>query len=186
MKKILVMLLTAFSAFAGDSVDIGDFEYQGKMIRNAKATFVATDKVAINGIVIPWDQLNATIQFKLKPLKERVADQLSQQEEDISKGMVSVTGKVIRVVENGCIVRCYDNRPPQSDFLTRIGGGYANATRGYTPAIPEASGTILVRGISGLADGEQVKVNAFMTQEMFQYRGTSGAVKTLRIYNLAP
>ena len=151
------------------------------MIRNAKATFVATDKVAINGIVIPWDQLNATIQFKLKPLRERVAGQLAQQEEDISKGMVSVTGKVFRVVENGCVVRC-DNKPPPSDSSKSIGGNSSVSP----PSIPEASGTIFVRGITGLADGEQVKVNAFMTQEMFQYRGTSGAVKTLRIYNLAP
>ena len=150
------------------------------MSRNAKSTFVATDKVAINGIVIPWDQLNATIQFKLKPLRERVAGQLAQQEEDISKGMVSVTGKVIRVVENGCVVRC-DNKPPPSDSLKSIGGNSSV----IPPSIPEAFGTIFVRGISGLADGEGVKVKAMKTEEMFQCRSASGALKMLRIYEVA-
>jgi len=182
-KMILILLLTAFSVVAGDSVDIGDFDYQGKVIRNSKATFVATDKVAINGIVLAWDQLNPTVQFKLKPLREKVAGQLAKQEEDISNGVISVSGKVISVVETGCVVGCFDAIPP-GDPLTRIGG---NSAASYSPpSIPKATGTIFVRGITGLADGEQVKVNAFMTQEMFQYRGTSGAVKTLRIYNLAP
>jgi transposase InsO family protein len=46
------------------------------------------------------------------------------------------------------------------------------------------SGTIFVRWIRGLADGESVSVKAMATQEMFNYRAVSGALKTLRIHKV--
>jgi hypothetical protein len=85
---------------------------------------------------------------------------------------------VISVVETGCVVRCLNTRPP-SDALTRNGGGSSDPL-----VIPEASGTIFVRWIRGLADGESVSVKAMATQEMFNYRAVSGALKTLRIHEV--
>ena len=93
MNIIRVLLLLSVSVsltFAGDRnvVEIGDFDYKGTVIRNAKARFNTAAKVQIGHIVIPWEHLNATIQFKLKPLGERVRGQLAAQGEAISKGLV--------------------------------------------------------------------------------------------------
>jgi hypothetical protein len=86
---------------------------------------------------------------------------------------------VVRVESGGCVVRC-EKTPPPRDPLTKNGGSVS------TPlAISEASGTIFVRGIQGLADGEKVNVKAMKTEEMFNYRGTTGAIRTLRIYQVA-
>lgn len=71
MKKLLAFLLLATVTAYAESVDLGTFTWKGETYQHATATMTAADKIQIlhdSGLfVIPWDEANATLQFKLKP-----------------------------------------------------------------------------------------------------------------------
>jgi hypothetical protein len=180
MKRLVSILLVSVSlAIGDDGVYVGDFTYKGMYFQNAKATFVSADTVRINGgVVIPWDKLNATVQFKLKPYRQKIQEFEANQK---TENVFSITGTILFVREEGSAVSARKTER-RSDPLRRIGGNLKNVYE--PPPLPEVDGIIFVRGLSGLADGEFVNVKAMRTEEMFQYTSTMGAAKTIRIYNL--
>ncbi len=120
----------------------------------------------MGGKVIPWNKLNAEVQFKLKPMRQKllaiegVANENAEQEAEIRKaaellGIVSISGRIISVTKTGCIV---------------------NADSGMV---------IFLRGLRGRADGERVNLKGMKTEETFSYTTVLGAAKTLRVYDLA-
>jgi hypothetical protein len=181
MKKILVLiLLSACLAIGDEGINVGDFTYEGTYFKDAQATFVSADSVRINGIVIPWDKLNATVQFKLKPYRQKIQElEASQPKETV----FVIQGKVIFVRPEGCAISARRIGLPPSDPLRRIGG--SSRKKIYEPPpLPEVEGTIFVKGLTGLADGEFVSIKAMKTEEVFNYTSAIGAAKTIRIYNL--
>jgi hypothetical protein len=164
MKRRLLPLLAAIScAFAGDPniVIIDTFDNPKTKVR-----FISSSEVEMNGKVIPWNKLNAQVQFKLKGARQKLlaieaADkENAEREAEIRKaaealGIVPISGSIISVTENGCIV---------------------NAGSGMV---------IFLRGLRGRADGERINVKGMKTEETFRYTTVLGASKTLRIYDLA-
>ena len=164
MKRLLLMSLAAISVtFAGDpNVAIIDtFDNPRTKVR-----FISSSEVEIGGKVVPWNKLNAQVQFKLKGMRQKLlaieaADkENAAQEAEIRKaadllGIVPISGSIISVTETGCIV---------------------NAGSGMV---------IFLRGLRGRADGERINVKCMKTEETFRYTTVLGAAKTLRIYDLA-
>jgi hypothetical protein len=72
-EKLIVLLATTSLAFAGGdkAVDVGSFDYRGRSFVNAKAIVISPNEVKANVIAIPWDKLNASVQFRLKPMREK-------------------------------------------------------------------------------------------------------------------
>ena len=131
-----------------------------------KVRFISSSEVEIDGKVVPWNKLNAQLQFKLKGMRQKLlaieaADkENTEQEAEIRKaaellGIVPISGSIISVTATGCIV---------------------NAGSGMV---------IFLRGLRGRADGERINVKGMKTEETFRYTTVLGASKTLRIYDLA-
>jgi hypothetical protein len=164
MKRLLLMSLAAISVtFAGDPnvVIIDTFGNPRTEVR-----FISSSQVQIGRKVIPWNKLNAELQFKLTPTRQKVlvieADEKrkAEQEAEIRKsaelrGIVPISGRVINVTKTGCIV--------------------------YT----DSGMLIFLRGLRGPADGERINAKLIKTEETFSYTTVLGASKTLRIYDVA-
>jgi hypothetical protein len=162
---VVSFVVTVSLALAGQekAVDVGSFDYRGRSFVNAKAVVVSPNEVKVNGITIPWDKLNASVQFRLKPMREKVIAEQAKIDLETQKGEVLVSGRVVSVVgREGVIALC------------KLGN---NAS---APSI-----TIFLRGITWLADGETVLVKARPTEEVFKYTSVMGAARTVRIYDLA-
>jgi hypothetical protein len=108
-EKLRVLLaITSLAFAAGDkAVDVGSFDYRGKSFVNAKAVVVSPNEVKVNGMTIPWDKLNASVQFRLRPMREKVIAQQAKIDLDTQKGEVLVSGRVVSVVgSEGVITLC--------------------------------------------------------------------------------
>jgi hypothetical protein len=71
MNKLLACFFFVTVAAYANTVDLGTFTWNGKTYEHATATMTSADKIQIlhdSGLfVIPWDDANAALQFKLKP-----------------------------------------------------------------------------------------------------------------------
>jgi hypothetical protein len=164
-EKLVILLATASLAFAGEekAVDVGSFDYRGKSFVNAKAVVVSPNEVKVNGVSIPWDKLNPSVQFRLKPMREKIIAQQAKIDLEAQKGEVLASGHVISVVgREGVIALCKLGNDPTAPGIT-----------------------IFLRGVTWLADGETVCVKATPTGEVLKYTSVMGAAKTVRIYDLA-
>ena len=164
-RSIYSLLITAavVGTAIAQSADIGSFDYGGKTYGNARATFVTSSLVKIQpgNLILPWDKLNPSVRFTLKPLRQKVIEQ--EKLNKIEEGHFKVIGQVISVVATRCIVSCREDMP-RGDHLTWIGGVRDRAVRRDLPC---ATGFICVRGLRGPADGEFVNVIAKVTQEVW-------------------
>jgi hypothetical protein len=130
---------------------------------NAKAVVVSPNEVKVNGVSIPWNKLNPSVQFRLKPMREKIIAQQAKIDLEAQRGEVLVSGRVISVVgREGVIALCKLGNDPTTPSLT-----------------------IFLRGVTWLADTETVNVRATPTGEVFKYTSVTGAAKTVRIYDLA-
>lgn len=77
--------------------------------------------------------------------------------------VVTVKARVISVVQDGVIAQC-------------------EPSVAWAKPGTNATGTIFVRGVTGLADGETLHARAEKTEEMFRYTTAAGAAATLRVY----
>jgi hypothetical protein len=161
---VVSLLGTVSPALGGqeEPVDVGSFDYRGRSFVNAKAVVVSPNEVKVNGIIIPWDKLNASVQFRLKAMREKVIAEQAKIDLETQKGEVLVSGRVVSVVgREGVIALC---------------------KLGNNPTAPSI--TIFLRGITWLADGEPLLVKATPTEEIFKHTSVMGAAKTVRIYEL--
>ena len=172
------------ASFAQEGVDVGSFNWKGKSIAE-KAVFLSADQVKFGETVIPWAELNPSIQFRLEPYREKFLA-----EEKLPKTF-KVYGKVSQVLPAGCIVNCYE-KPKPTPPVRELGGGHVEILKpkvGRTKATVDqtayATGKIFIRGLVGKADSEPVDVMARQTEEVLQYPGNSG-MRTARIYDLIP
>jgi len=163
--KLIILSATTSLAFGGGekAVDVGSFDYRGRSFVNAKAVVVSANEVKVNGVSIPWDKLNPSVQFRLKPMREKVIEREAKIELETQKGEVLVSGRVISVVGNEGVI--------------------ASCKLGNDPIVPSV--TIFLRGVTWLANTEKVLVKATPTGEVFKYTSVMGAPKTVRIYDLA-
>jgi hypothetical protein len=161
----IILLVTASLTLAGEqkAVDVGSFDYRGRSFVNAKAIVVSPNEVKVNGVTIPWDKLNASVQFRLKPMREKVIAQQAKIDLEAQNGEVLVSGRVISVVDGKGVVA-----------LCKLGNDSS------APSV-----TIFLRGVTWLADSESLVLKATPTGEVFKYTSVIGAAKTVRVYDLA-
>jgi hypothetical protein len=91
-EKLIVLLVTTSLAFAGGdkAVDVGSFDYRGRSFVNAKAIVISPNEVKVNGIAIPWDKLNASVQFRLKPRGESHSSAGENRSGDAKRGSLGI------------------------------------------------------------------------------------------------
>lgn len=200
MKTTLIFVfLIAASLLASDGserVSIGEYKSGQLIIRNAKAELISSENVEISGtggrVTVPWKDLNATVQFKLKPARQKILEKEAENnvaaqeiQKRIDEGERKIKGWVTGVYPNGTLVACdapqaQDIRP-RPDRLTRVGMtiGASRPQAANLPDIPYAEGSAFIERLSGYSDGQSVVLHAKMTERFF----TDGFI-TARVFTI--